>query len=80
MEQREERKVSCKEGIYACPVGQFFSFVEKSLGITSEFKKHIYNSKIEFLKAVRSLIDGRIKDLEDRINASTKRAERVEIE
>jgi hypothetical protein len=41
MEQREERKVSCKEGIYACPVGQFFSFVEKSLGIITSLRNTV---------------------------------------
>jgi hypothetical protein len=80
MEHKEEKRVSNKEEVCSCPVGQFFAFVKKNLGITSEFKRHIYNSKIEFLKAVRSLIDGRINDLETKLGTSTKRAERVEIE
>lgn len=79
-EQPETKTASYKEDPCECPVGQFISFLERSLGITSEFKKHIYNSKVELLKAIRSMIDKKIEDLESRVNAPDRQAERIEIE
>lgn len=79
-EYQEKRGTSCRDGGYGCPVGHFISAMERCLGITDDFKRHLYNSRVEFLKAVRSLIDKKIEDLESRVSSSTKRAERIEIE
>ncbi|MCX7823721.1 MAG: hypothetical protein N2260_09825 [Syntrophobacterales bacterium] len=80
-EDQRNRKTSCFEDPVECPVKQFISLLERSLGITSEFKRHIYNSRIELLKAFRSLLDKRIEDLEARVGSSiNKQAEKVEIE
>lgn len=79
-EQQRGKNASCHERACECPVGQFFSFVERSLGITDEFRKHIYNSKVEFLRAIRSLIDKKIEDLEARVRTPQKQAERIEVE
>ncbi len=37
--------------------------VRKMLGISPEVKQHLTNSRIEFLKAIRSVIDDRIAHL-----------------
>ena len=48
----------------SCPVGDFFTDLEKAFGRKSLFYKHMTQSKIEFLKGVKSLLDDRIESLE----------------
>ena len=57
----------------ACPsrqVAQYTPFMDghelekKALGKKSKFREHINRSRIEFLKAIRSLLDERIEELE----------------
>ncbi len=47
-----------------CPVGKFFMDLENVFGKRTEFFKHMSRSRLEFLKAMRSLIDERIDTLE----------------
>ncbi|MDJ0984586.1 MAG: hypothetical protein QNJ26_03495 [Desulfobacterales bacterium] len=47
-----------------CPVGKFFMDLENVLGKKSGFVKHMTQSRIEFLKAMRALLDERIDSLE----------------
>ena len=49
-----------------CPVGTFFTDLEKTFGRKSQFYNHLTRSKIEFLKGVKSLLDDRIECLEKR--------------
>jgi hypothetical protein len=58
------------EGI-CCPVGTFFEDLEKAFGKKSPFYKHMTQSKIEFLKGIKSLLDERIEHLEKK---SSKKA------
>lgn len=53
-----------KEEMVICPVGRFFSDLEEFFGEKSKFFDHLNQSRIEFLKAVRSLVDERIESLE----------------
>jgi hypothetical protein len=53
-----------KEDRNTCPVGDFFTDLEKAFGKKSSFYKHMTQSKIEFLKGVKSLLDDRIDYLE----------------
>ena len=55
---------SHKEERMSCPVTRFFSDLDKIYGRKSPFFGHLKSSRIEFLKAIRSLIDGRIDSLE----------------
>jgi hypothetical protein len=59
-------KKSRKEQMMSCPVVRFFSDLEETYGRKSPFFEHLKSSRIEFLKAFRSLIDGRIDRLEKR--------------
>ena len=59
MAKEKEKSEMC-----LCPVGRFFSDLEKASWGKSNFFKHLNNSRVEFLKAVRSLIDERIDHLE----------------
>ena len=59
-------KESHKEEMMSCPGARFFSDLEKIYGRKSAFFDHLKSSRIEFLKAIRSLIDGKIDRLEKR--------------
>ena len=64
-----------------CPVGRFFLELERASGKRNAFYKHLNRSRLEFLKAVRSLMDEKIEDLEKRDQAKTsKRATKIEVE
>ena len=47
-----------------CPVGSFFEDLEKVFGKKSPFFEHMTQSKLEFMKGVRSVLDARIENLE----------------
>jgi hypothetical protein len=53
-----------KEERIICPAGTFFMDLEKTFGRKSTFYKHMTQSRIEFLKGVKSLLDNRIEYLE----------------
>ena len=66
---------------YGCPVGDFFSNLEKAFGKDSDFLKHMRQSRIEFLKAVRSFVDHRIADLEKKKSSTAKKKmDKIEVE
>ena len=48
----------------SCSVGNLMLDFEKTFGKKSSFYKHMNQSKIEFLKGVKSLLDDRIEHLE----------------
>lgn len=58
------RKEMDKEEVVLCPVGRFFSDLERISGEKSKFFEHLNQSRVEFLKAIRSLVDERIENLE----------------
>jgi hypothetical protein len=63
----------------SCPVARFFSEMEKAYGRKSQFFNHLHQSQIEFLKAVRSLVDDRITELEKK-QKKGKKATKIEVE
>ncbi len=70
-----------KTEIALCPVGKFFMGLEKVSGKKSGFFEHLNLSRIEFLKAVQSLVEERIDDLEKKGSESGKRkAKKIAVE
>jgi len=69
-----------KEEIMYCPVGKFFWDMQKSYRKKSKFFDHLDQSRIEFLKAIRSLVDERIADIEKKGAARSKRATKIKVE
>lgn len=61
-----------KEETAGCPVGTFFKDFEGTFGKKSKFFKHMTQSKVEFLKGIRSLLDERIEHLEKKRSGKTK--------
>ena len=67
-----------KEEMMFCPVARFFSDLEKVSGRKSTFFEHLKSSRIEFLKAIRSLFDKRIDSLEKMGTKGGKRMSKSE--
>lgn len=64
-----------------CPVCKFLSDVQHSARKKSEFVEHVNQSRIEILKAIRSLIDSRIERLEKIApRKSARKATKINVE
>jgi hypothetical protein len=67
--------------VFTCPVGRFFMGLEKGCRGNSAFFEHMNLSGIEFLKAIRSLLDERIDRMEGCARPpQEKKATRIKIE
>ena len=70
-----------QEHVFECPVGKFFMDLDKVFGRKSEFAKHMNQSRIEFLKGIRSLVDERIDNLEkQRSSRGKKKMTKIKVE
>ena len=58
--------------VFECPVGRFFMDWGGITGGKSRFHRHISQSRIEFLKAIRSLVDEKIEALEKKASKKGK--------
>lgn len=73
-------KAKHKTNACQCPVGTFFEDMQKTLLGDGPFHKHMNQSKIEFLKAIRSLIDDRIDHLQKKASPKARRkATRIKV-
>ena len=69
------------EETVVCPVGRFFMDLEKASAKKSKFFVHLDRSRVEFLKALRSLLDESIEHLEKRERSGReKKATKIEVE
>jgi hypothetical protein len=70
-----------EEEMVVCPVGRFFMDLQRGSRKKSKFFEHLDLSRIEFLKAIRSLIDERIEGLEEKKSSrQEKKATKIKIE
>ena len=75
-----ERKKS-EDEVFVCPVGRFFSDLEKASRRKSKFFEHMNLSRVEFLKGIRSLVDEKIEDLEKKGSSKKdKKATKIKVE
>jgi len=62
-------------------VGNFFEDLEKAFGKKSPFFEHMIQSKLEFMKGIRSLLDARIDHLEKmQSGRSGKKMNKIKVE
>ena len=74
-------KEKIEKEMVLCPVGRFFLDLEKVSGKKSRFFEHMNQSRVEFLKALRSLVDEKIDDLERKGSArGKKRVTKIKVE
>jgi len=62
-----------KNDMVLCPVGRFFQDLEENMGKDSRFYEHLSRSRIEFLRAIKTLIDNRIEILEKKTGHKGKK-------
>ena len=73
-------KKKIEDEMVLCPVGRFFMDIGKASKGKSKFFKHMNQSRIEFLKAIRSLVDERIEAFEKHSQEKErKKAEKIEV-
>ena len=64
-----------------CPVGKLLMNLGKAAGGDSAFHEHMNRSRIEFLKAIKSLVDEKISHLEKKEGSeATDRMTKIEVE
>ena len=56
----------------ACPCREVVNTVREVLGISPAVRQHLTNSRVEFLKAIREIIDARIEHLSGEGQKGTK--------
>ena len=59
-----------------CPLGKIFQGFEDLSKNAPEFKKHLDRSRLELLKAVKTLVDSKIKNLEKKNTTGKKKTAR----
>ena len=70
-----------EEQVVLCPVGRFFLDLQSSSGKKSDFFSHLDKSCVEFLKAIRSLVDGGIEAIEKtESKKKKKKSTRINVE
>ena len=69
-----------EEEMVLCPVGKFFLDLQKSSGKKSEFIDHMSRARVEFLKAIRSLVDEKIEDAEKKNAKAKKKVTKIKVE
>lgn len=55
-----------------CPCREFVNSVRELLGVSPAVRQHLANSRVEFLKAIRQVIDDRIQHLSAQPQTGTK--------
>jgi hypothetical protein len=73
-------KEKADQEIMSCPVARIFSEMEKACGPKTTFFTHLHQSHLEFLKAIRSLVDDRIEDLEKKTEKGKKKTTKIKVE
>jgi hypothetical protein len=64
-----------------CPVGRFFADLERTAGRHSEFFEHLNKSRVEFLHAIKYLVDESIEILEKKAPKQKKKnMTKIEVE
>lgn len=74
-EQRDCRSQNC-----TCPYCSAMNMISPWFKMKDDFWMHLANSKIEFLKAIRTLIDDTIESVEKKRTDSSKGLQKINIE
>ncbi|HLW81367.1 MAG TPA: hypothetical protein VKS20_04935 [Candidatus Acidoferrales bacterium] len=72
-EQAQNPQAAGERVVYdKCVCHEVLDHVRDFLGVSPEVKQHLANSRVELLKAVREVIDGRIERLSKQGQQGTK--------
>ena len=56
----------------SCPCREIVDTVREYLGVSPAARQHLANSRVEFLKALREMLDARIEHLSSQAQKGTK--------
>ena len=70
----EQPQAASAAAIHAgpCPCQQIADGIRQLLGVPESAKQHLNNSRVEFLKALRAVLDARIESLSGQAPKGTK--------
>jgi len=70
----EQPQAASAAAIHAgpCPCQQIADGIRQLLGVPESAKQHLNNSRVEFLKALRAVLDARIESLSGQVPKGTK--------
>jgi hypothetical protein len=70
----EQQQAPSTAAIHAgpCPCQQIADGIRQLLGVPESAKQHLANSRVEFLKALRAVLDARIEHLSGQAAKGTK--------
>jgi hypothetical protein len=72
MNEPREVQSTAREHHEPCPCREIVHTVREYLGISPAVKQHLVNSRVEFLKALREMLDARIEHLSSQPQKGTK--------
>ena len=72
-ESEQTRPIATEQVIYdRCPCLEIAETVRQCLGISPAVRQHLANSRVEFLKAIREILNERIERLSSQPQQGTK--------
>lgn len=74
MNQPQESQSTTETTHEPCPCRELVDSVREFLGISATARQHLANSRVEFLKALRAMLDARIEHLSTQPQKGTKLA------
>jgi vacuolar-type H+-ATPase subunit E/Vma4 len=75
MNQPQESQFTKEQTMHQpCPCRELADTVREFLGISATARQHLANSRVEFLKALRAMLDARIEHLSTEPQKGTKLA------
>jgi len=73
MKPQTKQQATSEQVVYEpCPCRELVNTVRESLGISPTVRQHLENSRIEFLKAMREILNQRIERLSNAGQQGTK--------
>jgi vacuolar-type H+-ATPase subunit E/Vma4 len=75
MNQPQENQSTKEQTMHQpCPCRELVDTVREFLGVSATARQHLANSRVEFLKALRAMLDARIEHLSNQPQKGTKLA------
>jgi len=72
-EPEKGRTTATEQVVYErCPCREIVDTVQEYLGVSPAVRQHLANSRVEFLKAIRAILDQRIEHLSSQGQKGTK--------
>jgi hypothetical protein len=71
-QQANQSAASASASHERCPCYEVMDFIRTRLGISPAVRQHLSNSRVEFLKAIREVIDEKIEHLSKAAQQGTK--------